>query len=157
MAKPFIKVKIIPKDFEKRFDKIFPEFQRRMEKEIRDFAKTSKQALVDKIPTGRRRDHRRSLSTKKSIVVRSSFKKSNLRGTIRIFGNEVLRFLDKGTRRSPGRYLPFLNRRVKTGFHPGIRGLNIIQEARNVIENDANNRIKQLQREFGFSIRKAFR
>ncbi len=157
MAKPFITVKIVPKDAGRRLERILPEFQKRMVKEMRDFAKTSKKAVVDKIPTGRRRDHRRSLSTKRSIIVKSTFKKSNLRGTIRITGNEVLRFLDKGTRRSPGRYLPFLNRRVKTGFHPGIRGLNIIQEARNVIENDAKDRIRKLKREFGFSIRTAFR
>ncbi len=157
MAKPFIKVKLVPKDAGRRLERILPEFQRRMAKEMKDFAKTSKQAVVDKIPVGRRRDHRRSVSTKRSIVVKSSFKKSNLRGVIKITGNEVLRFLDKGTRRSPGRYLPFLNRRVKTGFHPGIRPLNIIQEARNVIENDADNRIRKLRREFGFSIRKVFR
>lgn len=155
--KPLIKIKIIPKDYKKKLDRIFPVFRKAWEKEMKSFAESSKKALVDQIPLGRRKDHRRARSTKQSIVVKTSLRRTKMEGTIKITGNQIVKFLDKGTRSSPGRYLPFLNRRVKTGFHPGIRALNIIQEARNVIENDTKTRIRNLKREFKFSIRTAFR
>jgi hypothetical protein len=160
--KPVFTLRFTPKDPGAAFEKIIPKFLPKWEDEMKDFANTAKGRVKDRIPVGARRRHGRQKSTKATIGVKSSFNKKTMNGSINITGSEVVKFLDKGTKRSPGKYLPFAHRRLRQGqpnigFHPGIRALNIIQEAKNDIENDAKDTIKQLQRHFKFSIREAFR
>ena len=78
-------------------------------------------------------------------------------GTVTVGSDSpVLKFLDKGTRPSPGRYLPLLERRVTTGIHPGIRALNIISQAKHDIDNLSKTVVKDLKRDFKKSIKDSF-
>lgn len=49
------------------------------------------------------------------------------------------KYLDAGTKASPGRYVPVLGRRITTGMHPGIRALNFMQSTKNAMEPRINN------------------
>lgn len=153
--KPLIKLRFIPSKPDKVLGRILPEFRRRLEQEIKKFEKSSKEAVIERIPS-------RTGATRRSVKSKLAMNKTNLGANIVITGNQVLRFLDRGTKRSPGRYIPVLGRRLITdradkGFHPGIRGLNIINEAKNDIEMQAKDRITALKRAMKFSVRSSFR
>lgn len=157
-----ISIRFSPTDPGRAFERIIPEFQKQWKREMNDFSKVALKRVREVIPTGQRRRTRRQKATRDTVKVITSLNDNKLNGTIRIEGSQVIRFLDKGTRRSPGRYIPGLHRRLRQGrpnigYHPGIRGLNIIQEAKNDIENDAKDTIRNLQNRFKFSIRTAFR
>jgi hypothetical protein len=152
-----IKIKFTPKNPGKPFAKILPKFQTEWEREMKEFANRSKDILKKNIPVGTRRRNARSRSTRESVTVTTSLSKQNLRGSFRISGNKTLKYLDQGTKPSPGRYVPVLNRRIKSGMHPGVSPLNIIRKSRKDIENDAKTTINNLKKRFKFSIRSAFR
>lgn len=67
------------------------------------------------------------------------------------------RFLNTGTRPSPGRYVPVLDRRIRTGTHPGIQGTKYIDRSGNEITNVAREKITKLFIEFRTTVKQKFR
>jgi len=46
------------------------------------------------------------------------------------------KFIEKGVRPSPGRYVPALGKRVKTGIHPGFAGMHILRDTARAIREE---------------------
>ena len=150
MVKPLIRVTFTPKNPGVNFKKILPKYRQKWKKRMFDFRNSAKKALQIRIPvrTGR---------TRSSIQARTKLNNQNMSGTITVGSDSpVLKFLDKGTRPSPGRYLPLLGRRVTTGIHLGIRALNIISQAKHDIDNLSKTVVKDLKRDFKKSIKDSF-
>ena len=115
------------------------------------FQAEAKEIVKRKIPirTGR---------TRRSITARRELNVNTTSGRIIISSRSgVLKFLDKGTKPSPGRFIPILGRRIRTGTHPGIRGLNIIANAKKDIENLSKKSIKDMKRAFKKSVKESFK
>lgn len=130
--------------------RIIPKFVPKWVAIMLDFQRDSKEAFKSVIPvrTGR---------TRRSVTSKRKLNKTRLKGEIVISSRSpVIRFLDKGTKPSPGRYVPILGRRIKTGMHPGIRGTNIIDKARKDIDNIGKTSIKNINRQWKRAIKEAF-
>ena len=134
----FFVLKIDPKDFATRFQKVknnYSDQSRTLMEKSADFAaKVFKESVP--VRTGRLRN---------SIRV---MKKTSSRGFADLrYGIEIgtplnyYRFIDQGTRASPGRYVPFLGKRLIAeqggfGFHPGIKAQNITTSVQARVERD---------------------
>jgi len=115
-----------------------------------DYQRDTKEAFKSVIPV-------RSGKTRRSVTSKREVNKTKLKGKITISSRSpVIRFLDKGTKPSPGRYVPVLGRRIKTGVHPGMRGINIIERASKDIENIGKTTIKNINKAWKRSIKEAF-
>ena len=58
------------------------------------------------------------------------------------------KYLDAGTKPSPGRYVPVLGRRITTGMHPGTRALNFMQSTKNHMEPRINNLMEDFMKKW---------
>lgn len=115
------------------------------------FQEDAEKLFKDRIPV-------RTGKTRRSITSRRKLNSTKFTGEIILSSRSpVVKFLDKGTKPSPGRYIPVLGRRIKTGSHPGIRGLNIIEGARQDIEFRARTTVKEMKEQFRKSVRESFR
>jgi hypothetical protein len=63
------------------------------------------------------------------------------------------KFVDQGTKRSSGRYVPVLGRRVKTGSHPGVRARNFVQASKPIIEEKSKMILEQFMKEWRSKLR----
>ncbi len=60
-------------------------------------------------------------------------------------------FVEEGIRESPGRYVPAIGKRIKTGIHPGYKGYKLVEnvkekakpEIQNLINNIMTQRLKK--------------
>jgi len=77
---------------------------------------------------------------------------TNLKHTVEV-GSPLnyFRFLDRGTNQSPGRFVPFLGKKLITlrpgfGFHPGIKAMNITEKTKNMVENSTGVTLEKMLR-----------
>lgn len=66
------------------------------------------------------------------------------------------RFVDKGAAPSAGRYVPILDRRIRSGFHPGQRAVNYIKKTENQMQLEANTRLRKLFKKTNKQMRRHF-
>jgi len=87
------------------------------------------------VSTGRLRDSFTSRSTVSSRLKAVVFVESDV---------PYLRFVDQGAGPSPGRYVPALDRRIRTGIHPGQQGRRFMDETRREMQTLVNRELKGL-------------
>ncbi len=153
MAKqPLLRITFSPTDL--RLRRVFPRFGRATSKRIRRLKDDSLKAFTSKI-------HSRSGRTVRAIKTKVNLDKKTLTGSIVIdYSATAIKFLDKGTRASPGAYIPKFGRRYKKenpnkrGIHPGIRATNIVDRALADIEILIGKTARTLERDWEFSFRK---
>lgn len=146
------RVRITPPRPDLRFRKVIKDFQRELNTSYKNIEKKSLDIIKNETP-------KRSGNTSRAWTSKRSGSKLQVVITL---SNPLpqARFLNTGTKASPGRYVPQLGRRLVTqrrGFHPGIKGTNYVSRAENRIKDritDELNNIKtKVEKSFGRNFR----
>ncbi len=153
MAKqPLLKITFTPTDL--RLRRVFPRFGRATSKRIRRLKDDSLKAFTSKV-------HSRSGRTVRAIKTKVNLNKKTLTGEIVIdYSATAIKFLDKGTRPSPGAYIPMFGRRYKKdnpnkrGIHPGIRATNIVDRALADIEILIDKTARNIEKDWEIAFRR---
>lgn len=150
-------VKMSPKNPKKQFGKIIKDVKRVM----RDISGTiSEQGLVRikqntpvgaRLRVGRSR-HTREMWTKTVNNRRDGSFTINLNNP-----SKVVDFLNRGTSPSPGRYMPLLDRRIRSGMHPGITATKFIDTTENEIFHTVMKFTRGIERKMERSARRHLR
>ena len=156
MARLKITLKMRPKNPGRKFKKVPKDLQREFIKQIRKLERDALTIVRRNTPvrTGRLRD---SFKSKRTI------RKKALFGKIEVFSPlPYARFIDEGTRRSPGRYVPAIDRRLTTdrpgfGFHPGIRATNFLKKSEATVVIAADRISLKLQKSIDRSVTRHFK
>ena len=131
MVKPFLQVKIKPRNIGLKLSSMERRTKRRYREFVETIIKFTEVTMKSLVPvrTGTLRDSIRTISKQiqdGGIDLRSN---SFVGTTLRYAG-----FVDTGTRPSSGRFVPALGRRVQTGTHPGTPASNFIQRTKEQVD-----------------------
>ena len=154
MAKLKVNITMRPKNPGRKFKNIPKDLQREFFRQIDIFERTALRIVKGNTPvrTGRLRD---SFRSKKKI------RKIPLTGIVEVFSPlPYARFLDEGTRPSPGRYVPAIDRRLtisRLGIHPGITATNFLKKSERQAITVANRISIKLQKAIDRSLTRNFR
>jgi len=151
MAKTFFVLRVTPRDFAVRFNKlraIYNNKSRELVNQVADFTVLTMKSFTP-VATGRLRD---SIQVKKKTTTGGT---TDLRSTIEV-GSPLnyFRFVDQGTASSPGRFVPAIGKRLITlnpsfGFHPGVKPHNIIDQTQAKVLRDTDVKLKKVLRSWG--------
>jgi len=140
MADPYIfDLRVNPKDFADKIGEIRRYYSVATRKLIDGTAEYTKQIIQLNTPV-------KTGTTRNSIqIFRKETKdgKTDLRSMITVGSRyPVFHYLDQGTERSRGRFVPKISKRLVNpknpafGFHPGIRARNILRNTRKAVEQE---------------------
>ncbi len=136
--KPAKRWKVVVRDFEKDFRQIVKKVQSRGLKLVRQNVPVS---------TGRLRDSFRSRSKINSRLEGEVIVESPLR---------YAEFVNRGTAPSLGRYVPVLDRRIRTGVHPGIIGTRYLEKTEKEMQKLTNTELKSFITRVQRSVRRRY-
>lgn len=150
-------IKMSPKDPAKAFGRMIKDFKIIM----RDMSRViSEQALVrvkENTPVGFRLRSGRSRHTKE-LWTKTVNNRRDGGFTINLNNpSQVVDFLNRGTNPSPGRYLPHLNRRIRTGSHPGIQPTKFLDRTEDEVFNSVRKATEGIERKVEMSGRRHLR
>ena len=154
MAKLRMSLTMRPKNPSRNFKNIPKDLEREFRKQVGILEKVALRIVKGNTPvrTGRLRD---SFKSKKKI------RKNPLFALTEIFSPlPYVRFIDEGTRSSPGRYVPAIDRRltvVRRGVHPGITATNFLKKSEDQVIIQGNRISTKLQVIIDRSLRRNFR
>ena len=123
MVKSRAFVRISPRKADQKWNKVTKRFIKDYKTIVKKVQNTGLKIMRANVPvsTGRLRDSFTSRSTVNSQLKAVVFVESSV---------PYLRFVDKGAAPSVGAYIPHLDRRIKTGIHPGQQGKEFMDETR---------------------------
>ena len=150
MAPGFFVLKVTPSNFASRFTKVRNSYNSKSREaidSIAEYAKLTWQLAVP-VKTGKLRNSIQVKSKKTTLGV------TDLRSEIIIASSvPYFDYIDRGTKESPGRYVPVLGKRLTNfpdsadfGFHPGIVARNITDGVQRKIEKETGIRLNKMLR-----------
>ena len=154
MARLKITLTMRPRNPGRNFKRVPKDLQRGFIKQITKLQGDALRIVKRSAPirTGRLRD---SFKSNKKI------RKSPLVGTIEVFSNlPYARFVDEGTKASPGRYVPEIDRRLtisRIGIHPGIRATNFLKNSQEKVVTISSRIHLKLQKSIDRSVTRNFK
>ncbi len=149
LNKPFVVVTMKPRNLGiklSNFDRKVRKHYRRFVESTVEFTKLTMKDLVP-VNTGRLRES--IIVIQKNIADGGTDLRSNaIVGSLLRYAS----FVDKGTKPSSGRYVPFLGRRLTTGIHPGTPPAGFIQGTKDrvdqILDLKGKSLIRTIQRDF---------
>lgn len=132
-------VRMTPKRPDKNWSRVTADFKRAIKDGSRRLAEESLKRVRENTPvrSGRVRDQW-------SVTVNNS---ANTSFTINLNNpSQVVDFLNRGTNPSPGRYVPQLGRRIRTGTHPGIQATKFLDRTEDEVAQATEIAMKDVAR-----------
>jgi len=126
----------------KRFEKLFGTIVKKVERQGLKFMRQNVP-----VASGRLRDSFRSRHTIDSKLRAVVFIESSV---------PYLRFIDEGTSPSVGGYVPILDRRIRTGVHPGIRGVGFMKKTMGQMQSVTNTELRSFHKKINREVGKHF-
>jgi hypothetical protein len=151
------RVELTPRDIKSHLTKFQTNIPRReLDTFMRRIAKETEITMKKKVPV-------RSGKLRNSIKTITRDTKSgqvDLRSKIQV-GTRLpyARYIDQGTKSSPGRYVPFLGRRLVVnrpgfGLHPGVRGRNFLRDTKREMDGKSRDMINDFVKSWGEKLRR---
>jgi len=142
-------VRMSPRKPGQKWKKVSKSFTKGYKTVVKQVLTRGSKFLRQNIPvaSGRLRDSykgRSSVNTRLNAVI-------NIETTV-----PYARFVDQGTAPSVGRYVPILDRRIRTGFHPGQRGVGFIKKTEDQMRQIANTRLRSLFKKTNQQVKRHF-